>query len=122
MTTYQTSAHAGEAYDQDEVTLLASAARTASVTSDTLEIGDRAGVRLELVISAISGTGASVHVQIETRRDGNDAWRVVDAFPVQTATGTTRRAMSGCDRTVRAVCTIAGTTPSITFGLSGEAI
>jgi hypothetical protein len=110
----------GQHYEQDEITLLTSAARTASGVSDTYEVGDRGTLRLDLDVTAVSGSG-TVHCQIETRPlYGSGDWRVVDAFPVQSAAGSVRRTMAGCDRFVRAVYTIGGT--SVTFSLTGEAV
>ena len=113
---------AGEAYDQDEVTLFSSSARTASFTGDAYEVGDRGELRLTHAVTAVSGTLPQMQVQIDTRRDSSDSWRVVDAFPVATAVGTYRKVFSGLDRQVRHVTTIAGTTPSFTSSLVGEAV
>ena len=110
----------GQHYEQDEITLLTSAARTASGVSNTYEVGDKGTLRLDLDVTAVSG-GGTVHAQIETRKEyGSGDWRVVDAFPVQSAAGSVRRTMAGCDRIVRAVYTIGGT--SVTFSLTGEAV
>lgn len=123
MTTFGYGPRVGQLYEEDEVTLMASAARTSSTTSDVYEVGDKGTLRLSLAISAISGTGASLHAQIETRESySSGTWRVVDAFGPKTATGTEYRSMSGLDRFVRAVCTIAGSSPSITFALTGTAV
>jgi hypothetical protein len=113
----------GQLYEEDEVELLAPASRTSSATSDVYEVGDKGTLRLSLAITAASGTAPTLHVQIETRESyASGTWRVVDAFPVQSSTGTARRSMSGLDRFVRAVCTIGGSSPSFTFSLSGEAV
>jgi hypothetical protein len=105
------------------VELLAPASRTSSATSDVYEVGDKGTLRLSLAITAASGTAPTLHVQIETREAyGSGTWRVVDAFPVQSSTGTVRRSWGGLDRFVRAVCTIGGSSPSFTFSLSGEAV
>lgn len=123
MTTFDYGPRAGQTYEEDEVTLVASGTRTASFTSDVYEIGDKGTLRLSLVISAISGTGALLHAQVETREAyGSGTWRVVDAFGPLTATGTTVRSMGGLDRFVRVVCTIAGSGPSVTFALTGTAV
>ena len=123
MTTFDYGPRAGQTYEEDEITLVASAARTASFNSDVYEIGDKGTLRLSLVVSAISGTGALLHAQVETREAyGSGTWRVVDAFGPLTATGTTVRSMSGLDRFVRVVCTIAGSGPSVTFALTGTAV
>lgn len=123
MTTFAYGPRVGQLYEEDEVTLVPSAARTASFTSDVYEVGDKGTLRLSLALSAISGTGASLHAQVETREAyGSGTWRVVDAFGPLTATGTTVRSMSGLDRFVRVVSTIAGSGPSITFALTGTAV
>lgn len=119
---FQSGPYAGQPYDQDEVTLLASAARTASFNGDAVEVGDRGTLRLDLAITAASGTAPTLQVQIETRKNSSDAWRVVDSFAVQTTTGTARKTFTGLDREARAACAIGGTTPSFTFSLSGEAV
>lgn len=120
MTTFGYGPRAGQFYEEDEVSILASAARTTSGNSDVYEVGDKGTLRLDLDVTAVSGSG-TVHVQIETRKAyGSGDWRVVDAFPVASAVGSQRRSMSGCDRFVRAVYTISGT--SVTFSLTGEAV
>lgn len=123
MTTFAYGPRVGQTYEEDEVTILASAARTTSTTSDVYEVGDKGSARLTLDITAVSGTTPSMHVQIETRESySTGTWRVVDAFLIKTTTGSERRSMSGLDRFVRAVCTLAGTTPSFTFSLTGETV
>lgn len=122
VTTFSTGPRVGQFYEADDVTLLASAARTTSVTSDAYEVGDRGTARLTLAITAASGTAPRLHVQIETCDTAGGTYRVVDAFPIQSATATVTRSMSGLDRFVRAVCTISGGTPSFTFSLTGEAV
>ena len=93
------------------------------VHGDIVEIGDKASLRLDLEITAVSGTAPRMHVQIETRKAyGAGTWRVVDAFEIASAVSSQRRAMGGCDRFVRAVCTLSGTSPSFTFSLTGEAV
>jgi hypothetical protein len=120
MTTFNYGPRAGQLYEEDEVELLASGTRTASGTSDVYELGDRSTLRLDLDVTAVSGSG-TVHVQIETRKAyASGAWRVVDAFGLASAVGAERRTMGGCDRFVRAVYTIGGT--SVTFSLAGEAV
>ena len=118
--TFSTGPRVGQHYDEDDITLLISALRSASGVSDTYEVGDRGTLRLDLDVTAVSGSG-TVHCQIETRPlYGSGDWRVVDAFPVQSAAGSVRRTMAGCDRFVRVVYTIGGT--SVTFSLTGEAV
>lgn len=119
---FQLGPNAGAPYDQDEVTLFESDARTAGFNGAVYEVGDRGTLRLTQSVTAISGSGASQQVQVETRRDSTDTWRVVDAFPAVTATGTYRKTFTGLDRQVRAVVSIGGSSPSVTSSLSGEAV
>jgi len=117
---FQSGPAAGQLYDQDEVTLLASAARTTSVTTDPYEVGDRGDLRLTLDVAAISGSGARLHVQLETRMGTSGAWRALEAFVPVSAVGSQRLTIPGCDRFVQAVCTFTGT--SATYSLTGEAV
>ena len=122
MTTFNYGDRAGQAYEEDSISLLASAARTTSTTSDILEVGDKASLRLDLAVTVVSGTAPTMHVQIETREAyGSGTWRVVDAFPIVSSVSSLRRSIGGLDRFVRAVCTIGGSTPSFTFSLTGTA-
>lgn len=123
MTTFNHGPRAGQLYEEDEVELLASGTRTASGTSDVYELGDRSTLRLDLDVTAVSGTAPRLHVQVETRKAyASGTWRVVDAFDIATAVGAQRRAMGGCDRFVRVAYTLEGTTPSFAFSVSGEAV
>lgn len=123
MTTFSHGPRAGQLYEEDEVELLAAGTRTASGTSDVYELGDRSTLRLDLDVTAVSGTAPRLHVQVETRKAyASGTWRVVDAFDIATAVGAQRRAMGGCDRFVRVAYTLEGTTPSFAFSVSGEAV
>lgn len=123
MNTFNYGPRAGQLYEEDEVELVASGTRTSSFTSDVYELGDRGSLRLALALSAISGTGARLHAQVETREAyASGTWRVVDAFGPLTSAATAQRSMSGLDRFVRVVCTIEGSGPSVTFSLSGTAV
>ena len=87
------------------------------------QVGDRGTLRLDLDVTAVSGTAPRLHVQVETRKAyASGTWRVVDAFDIATAVGAQRRAMGGCDRFVRVAYTLEGTTPSFAFSVSGEAV
>lgn len=122
MTVFQSGPRQGQHYDADEVTLRESAAMTSSTTGEWLELGDRGTLRLDLAITAVSGTAPSLHVQIETAKTTGGPARVVDAFGPETAVVSRRRSMGGLDRYVRYVATLGGTTPSFTFSLTGESV
>ncbi len=95
------------------------------VVGSSVEVSGHGTARLDLVISAVSGTTPSMTVTIQTSFDNGatDAWRTVAAFPAQTAAGTVRQSFTGLDRWIRANVTAeTGTTPSFTYSLSGELV
>lgn len=94
---------------------------TGVVTNSTLELGDANTLRLNLIASAVTGTTPSVTVTLETSADGSTGWTAVGAFAAVTAAGTTRKIFTGLDRFVRLnATTVTGTTPSVTYTVSGE--
>jgi len=104
-----------------DVTLLASAARVASGTGASVDLGIKTGLLLTLAVSAVSGAGPSLQVKIETSADGS-VWRLLDNFTAVTAVGPVVRAFAGADRYVRASWVLGGTGPSFTFSLAGQAL
>jgi hypothetical protein len=110
----------GRHADVVDVVLHPSAARTAGGNAGAQELGDRAAVRLTLVVSAASGTDRTLDVAVETSRDGA-TWYSAGAFAQATGTGTQRKTFV-VDRYVRCAWTIGGTdTPTFAFDLRGEA-
>jgi hypothetical protein len=106
--------------DTDQVTLIASAARTTSGSSAVIEIGDRGTLRLKLDLTVASGT-PTLDVVVKTRFDENDAWRVALTFAQLTGVNDIRD-LCNVDREVQADYTIGGGTPDVTFSLAGEAV
>ncbi|MCU4184023.1 hypothetical protein K6U06_06600 [Acidiferrimicrobium sp. IK] len=102
----------------------ATATITATGVTAGVEVAGQAALRLDLVVSAASGTSPSDTITIQTSFDNGatDAWRTVAAFPAVTAAGTTRQVFTGLDRWVRASHVVTGTTPSLTYSLSGEGV
>lgn len=122
MTTFAYGPRIGQFYEEDDVTLLASAARTTSGTSEVYEVGDKATLRLDLAVTEVSGTTPTLHAQVETRAAyGSGTWRVLDAFEAS-AVGSERRVITGADRFVRVAYTLGGTSPGFTFSLTGTAV
>lgn len=105
-----------------DLPLVASAARTATGTGDTAEMGEKSCMRLKLDVTAASGTTPTLDVIVETSPDGADNWQTVATFAQKTAVSSELNVFPGTDRFVRAKWTIAGTTPSFTFSLLGEAV
>lgn len=108
-------------YEGDPVVLAPSAARTTSASGTPQATGHFVVIRLNLVVTAVTGTTPSMTVIIETSMDATN-WNQVGTFPAVTTTGTTRRSVGGLDRFVRVSWTITGTTPSFTFAVSGELV
>lgn len=97
------------------------APQTASANGAAIELGDRGTMRLDINITAASGTNPTLDVSFETSSD-NVTWRALGSFPQYTAAGTVRKSFSGCDRWVRPKWTITGTNPSFTFTIIGDAV
>lgn len=106
----------------DPVSLIpAGTTHTASSSGPAQATPSYVTVRLTLDVAAVAGTTPSMTVNVQTSDDGA-TWTTLGSFPAVTAAGKVRRAFAGLDRYVRATTTITGTTPSFTFGLSGEAL
>lgn len=103
-----------------DLPLAASAARTATGNGSAFEPGDKAIARLRLNVTAAAGTSPTLNVTIQTSHDGT-TWRSAGTFTQATAVSEQRAAFS-IDRFVRATWTIAGTSPSFTFSITGEAV
>lgn len=101
-----------------------SAAETATGNDTAVELGDCATVRLTLAVTAASGTTPTLDVTVETSADNGvtDAWRTLGTFAQKTVVASERKSFGGCDRWVRTRRVIAGTTPSFTYSIIGEAI
>lgn len=111
---------AGDVYG-DPVSLASSAARTATGTGSPVFTGEADTARLTLSVTAASGTTPSATVAVQTSVDAS-TWATVGSFTAATGVTSERKVFSGLDRYVRASWTITGTTPSLTFALSGELI
>lgn len=102
-----------------DVALLDSAARTVSGSGAAIDLGVSSGLRLDLIVTAMTA-GASLVVEVQTSRDGA-AWRPLGLVGSLSSVGYLTRALAGADRYVRATWTIRGTAPSVTFSLGGQA-
>lgn len=111
-------------YGNDLTLVAAGTVATATGTSTAVEVDNKGTARLALVVSAASGTTPSMTATVQTSFDSGstDAWRSVGAFTAITAAGTERKSFPGLDRFVRVSYAISGTTPSFTFGVTGEAV
>ena len=87
-----------------------------------IELGDRAAIRLDLVISAVAGTDPTLDVAVQTSPD-NATWTAVASFTQATGTGSSHKVFGPLDRFVRVSETVGGTgSPSFTRKISGEAV
>lgn len=98
---------------------LGSAARTTSAAGPAIEVGDKVEIRdLKLNVTAASGTTPTLDVTVQTSPDATN-WTSVGTFTQKTTTGSQTKTFFGLDRYVQVIWTIAGTTPSFTFDVSG---
>lgn len=98
-------------------TVLASAARTTSGNSNAVEVADFRELVAFLNVTANSGTTPTLDVKFQDSQDGTN-WVDVPsgAFAqITTTNGLRRLVLPVVGPFVRAVYTIAGTTPSYTF-------
>lgn len=99
-------------------TLVPSVARTASGDTGTLEgWGVPNAARVQLEVTAATGTGPALDVVVEDTIDGT-SWNVVGTFAQKAAAGREVINLSTpfADR-LRVRWTVAGTTPSFTFSV-----
>lgn len=109
-------------FQGDQVVLAPSAVRTTSGSGTALATDVHSTARLDLTVTAASGTTPSLTVTVETSKDGSTGWVSAGAFGAVTGAGTSRKTAGGLDRFVRVSWAITGTTPSFTFTVTGELI
>lgn len=104
-----------------DIVLHASAAVTADGSGAQVDIAAyRGAAKLVLEVSAISGTLPLLTVFVQTSPSGT-TWTDVGSFATVNGTSVQELAFSDLRRYVRARWVVAGTLPSFTFALSGEA-
>ena len=111
----------GEVLPGEPVVLVPTGARTANGTGPTVPTLNGGTLRLDLTIDAIAGTTPTITVAVEHSPNGTQ-WSPLGAFAAATAVGTQRLVRSGLDRYVRATWTVGGTTPAVTFSVTGELV
>lgn len=93
-----------------------------ALAATVTELGEFTTLRLTLNATAVSGTTPSATVTVETSPDGSTGWVAVGSFTAVTAVGSQRKVFAGCDRFYRLnVTAVSGTTPSVTFDVTGDA-
>jgi hypothetical protein len=111
---------AGRYADTTDLNFNPAAALTASATTNGVELGDKGVGRLTLNVTAASGTSPTLDVTVQCSRDGV-TWYDSGTFTQSTGVNTQRKIFL-LDRFVRAKYVVAGTSPSFTFTLTGEAV
>lgn len=104
----------------DEVTLAASAARTATGTGSSYEAGGRGLARCIVTVSAASGTTPTLIVKLQGSTDGSTWFDIDGASTGELTTTGTAKFATATWRYVRPAWTIGGTTPSFTFTVEAE--
>lgn len=104
------------------VELSGSSARTASGSSAPADgMTSRTTLRVQLSVTAVSGTSPSMTVVLEDTIDGTN-WNTIGTFAAKTAAGReVINVTTPFAETVRATWTITGTTPSFTFSILAHA-
>jgi len=98
---------------------LASAARTTSGASASIDLGIHQLVRLRITVSSASGTTPTLVVKVQTSTDAI-SWQDMATSATRTATGFEDLISADGDRYLRITWTIGGSTPSFTFGVAGS--
>lgn len=95
---------------------------TADETSDVIDLGNRSTLRLDLAVTAVSGTDPTLDVTLEHSKDGT-TWVTLGTFAQKTAISAEHKVFGPVDRYVRAIFDIGGTaTPTFTKTLTGFAV
>jgi hypothetical protein len=105
---------------ESPVTVITSAARTASGQSASLQCGQTPVIALLANVTAVSGTTPTLTISVEWSPDGGSTWASadpVDAFTQITAATNVAKQFRCKSNVYRVVFTIGGTTPSFTFSV-----
>lgn len=95
--------------------------QTATTTSATMDLASYGTARMDLHVTAATGTTPSMTVVINHSPDGTN-WTALGSFTAATTATDQHKVFAGCDRYLQAVATITGTTPSFTYSVSGSAV
>lgn len=109
----------GRTIEPNVLTLAASAARTTTANGTTTDNEGALIANVKLDVTAASGTTPTLNVTIQGQDAAGD-WFTLGTFTQ--ATGVTAQTIPVvlAGRQVRAIWTVAGTTPSFTFSVIGE--
>lgn len=101
------------------LTILSPIAQTTSGTGAPIEVGEYREALVTLNITAVSGTSPTLAVQIQASDDGGTTWYNLPNGSFTSASTVSSQAIqiSTFGDYIRANFTVAGTSPSFTFGL-----
>ena len=105
---------------ESPVTVITSAARTATGQSAALQCGQTPVIALLANVTAVSGTTPTLDLSVQWSPDGGATWAnsdPVDSFTQITAATNVAKQFRCKSNTYRIVFTIGGTTPSFTFSV-----
>ncbi len=111
---------ARDLYPYFEQSFADSAARTANGNSGVFHgYGPAATLRVQLNVTAASGTSPSLAVFVEDSLDGGATWNTIGTFAAKTAAGQREviNVTSPFADRIRARWELTGTTPSFTFSI-----
>lgn len=106
------------------VCLAAAVNLLATTDGPGVELGDKGTLRLTLDVTAHTGGGDTLDVDIETSKDKGDTdpWRVIGSFAQSVGVAAETLSFSGADRWVRYAATLGGGGVDVTFTIDGEAV
>lgn len=99
-------------------TLIPGGAKTTTYTGSSFRVDIFNAAVAFLNVVAASGTSPTLNVKLQDSWDGVEWYDTGVAFTQATGVTTERKTISNFGRFIRAVGTIAGTSPSFTFGLN----
>jgi hypothetical protein len=102
------------------ITFLASAERTEDGSSGEQNLYFADEVLVFLDVTAVGGTSPTLDMTIQTK-DANGNWYDLDTFTQATGAGKQARGITIFGQDLRIVYTIGGTTPAVTFSVTGIA-
>lgn len=105
--------------DTVDLTLAASAARTATGNGPAVDHEGASSAIVTLDVTAASGTGPTLNAKVQAQT-ADGSWVDVATFSQATAVGGQTIAVPVTGRALRAAWTIGGTSPSFTFSVVAE--
>ncbi len=103
-----------------DITPHALAAETSSGSTAALDIGSRNALQVTLDVEVIT-PDTRISVKVETSTTGTGGWKSLGSLPALSTTTFCEDTFGSVKRFVRFSWTIEGTTPSVTFALTGSA-